>query len=67
MKTVLRTHTEVCKELLLQTGVPSYAYIKNVDNDDFTFFENVINDICPINEYLMANENIYGLHCGWHY
>ena len=54
MKTVL---TEVCKELLLQTGVPSYAYIKNVDNDDFTFFENVINDICPINEYLMANEN----------
>ena len=50
MKTVL---TEVCKELLLQTGVPSYAYIKNVDNDDFTFFENVINDICPINEYLM--------------
>ena len=54
MKMVL---TEVCKELLLQTGVPSYAYIKNVDNDDFTFFENVINDICPINEYLMANEN----------
>ena len=42
MKTVL---TEVCKELLLQTGVPSYDYIKNVDNDDFTFFENVIKDI----------------------
>ena len=54
MKTVL---AEVCKELLLQTGVPSYAYIKNVDNDGFTFFENVISDICPINEYLMANEN----------
>lgn len=54
MKTVL---AEVCKELLLQTGVPSYTYIKNVDNDGFTFFENVINDICPINEYLMANEN----------
>lgn len=49
---------ELCREALIQTGLPSYAYISNVDNDyDITLMQAILNDIYPMNDYLMSNEN----------
>lgn len=49
---------ELGREVLIQTGIPSYAYISNVDNDyDVTFMQAILNDIYPMNDYLMSNEN----------
>lgn len=49
---------ELGREALIQTGVPSYAYISNVDNEyDVTLMQAILNDIYPMNDYLMSNEN----------
>lgn len=49
---------ELCREALIQTGLPSYVYISNVDNDyDITLMQAILNDIYPMNDYLMSNKN----------
>lgn len=50
--------SELCGEALIQTGVPSYAFISNVDNDyNVSFMQAIINDIYPMNDYVMSHEN----------
>lgn len=50
--------SELCGEALIQTGVPSYAFISNVDNDyNVSLMQAIINDIYPMNDYVMSHEN----------
>lgn len=43
---------------MLKTSLPSYSYFSKVeDNCDFSIMSAILNDIYPINEYLLANEN----------
>lgn len=55
---IKRIASELCGEALIQTGVPSYAFISNVDNDyNVSFMQAIINDIYPMNDYVMSHEN----------
>lgn len=55
---IKRIAGELCREALIQTGVPSYAFISNVDNEyHVSFMQAIINDIYPMNDYIMSNEN----------
>ncbi len=43
---------------ILKTTLPSYSYFEKVeDNCDFSIVSAILNDIYPMNEYLLANEN----------
>ena len=62
---IKRIASELCGEALIQTGVPSYAFISNVDNDyNVSFMQAIINDIYPMNDYVMSHENSEGVILG---
>lgn len=47
----------ILENSILRTGVPAYVYINNVDNgQEYSLLGSILNDIYPMNEYLMANE-----------
>lgn len=46
------------EECVVQTGVPSYTFLSDVDkNSSFNLVDSILNDIYPMNEYMLANEN----------
>jgi stage II sporulation protein P len=48
----------ILKNVLIETGLPSYAYMSNLDkNAEFSIAGSIINDIYPMNEYLLAGES----------
>jgi stage II sporulation protein P len=49
---------ELFSEMIIQTSAPSYAFVANVDNIcETTLFQAVLNDIYPMNDYILSNEN----------
>lgn len=47
----------IVENSITKTGIPSYAFIGNVDNNqDYGLFNTILNDIYPMNEYLLAHE-----------
>lgn len=49
---------EIFRENMLKNAMPSYTYINNIEEyRDADFLESILNDIYPMNEYLIANEN----------
>lgn len=46
------------EECVVQAGVPSYTFLSDVDkNSSFNLVDSILNDIYPMNEYMLANEN----------
>lgn len=47
----------IINNTMVRTGLPGYVYMNNVDNgQEFSLLGLILNDIYPMNEYLLANE-----------
>lgn len=52
-----RTFAGLLQKGVVKTVIPSYAYMENIDNNyDFSLTAAILNDIYPMNEYLLAND-----------
>ena len=55
---ILTVFSTIIQSEILKTSLPSYSYLEKVeDNCDFSIVSAILNDIYPMNEYLLANEN----------
>lgn len=53
----LKVLSDVASEALIETGIPSYLFVNNLEYEgDMGIFGAIVNDIYPMNEYLMAND-----------
>lgn len=54
---LLKVLSDVAAEALIETGIPSYLFVNNLEYEgDTGIFGAIVNDIYPMNEYLMAND-----------
>lgn len=54
---ILKVLSDVAGEALIETGIPSYLFVNNLEYEgDKGIFGAIINDIYPMNEYLVAND-----------
>lgn len=54
---LLKVLSNVAGEALIETGMPSYLFVNNLEYErDKGIFGAIVNDIYPMNEYLMAND-----------
>lgn len=54
---ILKVLSDVASEALIETGIPSYLFVNNLEYEgDAGIFGTIVNDIYPMNEYLMAND-----------
>ena len=52
-----RTFAGLLQKGVVKTVIPSYAYMENIENNyDFSLTAAILNDIYPMNEYLLAND-----------
>ncbi len=54
---ILKVLSDVAGEALIETGIPAYMFVNNLEYEgDNGIFGAIVNDIYPMNEYLMAND-----------
>lgn len=54
---ILKVLSDVAGEALIETGIPSYLFVNNLEYEgDMGIVGAIVNDIYPMNEYLMAND-----------
>lgn len=54
---ILKVLSDVASEALIETGIPAYIFVNNLEYEgDNGIFGAIVNDIYPMNEYLMAND-----------